>query len=193
MSSRRGKNVSRALDNLLSEPPQKKRRRQSQSFGKQIGAVGTLVPEKKNSESTGTATGTGAGLWSLPNFITPIAQGSSSITRVGRRTVVTSILVRWYLNSGATATAMRWCLIYDHSPNLALPAVLDIFQRNGINTPMSLTNSDRFYVLHDEIVNIPGSVLEVAGKLYWKKRSSNNYGLMQLQAQSLISLQELFM
>lgn len=81
------------------------------------------------------------------------AQGTSAVTRAGRRTTMTSLTYLWQVSFAATtvgAAPLRLLIVYDRQPNGAAPAALDVVLTDTITSPMNLNNSRRFKVLVDE-------------------------------------------
>lgn len=107
------------------------------------------APEKKNIDLFTSAFWTSAsGNWT----ITPInlcAQGTTATQHIGRKSVLTSVLIRGWLQFGVTYGPCRIVVIYDKETNGALPAVTDIFAIGDSMSPMNLANSDRFIVVAD--------------------------------------------
>jgi len=106
-------------------------------------------PEKKNVDFfTGTFFTSATG-----NFtITPInliAQGTTAQQHIGRKAVMTSVLVRSWLTLTAGQYPVRMVLVYDKETNGAAPIATDIFTVNDSMSPMNLANSDRFIVVAD--------------------------------------------
>ena len=106
-------------------------------------------PEKKNVDFfTGTFFTSATG-----NFtITPInliAQGTTAQQHIGRKAVMTSVLVRSWLTLTAGQYPVRMVLVYDKETNGVAPIATDIFTVNDSMSPMNLANSDRFIVVAD--------------------------------------------
>lgn len=137
-------------------------------------------PEKKDSTSNATTATMAAGGWAIPavaTLINGIAQGATETTRVGRKVTMKSILINWtYVPLAAlSGTANpRLTVIYDKQPSGVYPLITDIFHVNNHLSPMLLANSDRFSVLHNEILQNPNvniaatTVAQMTGVMYIK-------------------------
>ena len=81
------------------------------------------------------------------SVLNDVAQGSSAITRIGRKILMKSILVQGSLtNSNAFG---RILIVYDRQPNGALPAATDVLTSNTMMAVQNLDNRDRFIILAD--------------------------------------------
>lgn len=102
-----------------------------------------------------------------------IAQGTDNTDRIGRKTILKSILFRISVFPSATAPAatgdvVRVMLVYDCQTNAAAPAVTDIISAGFYDNPMNLNNRDRFKILADKFITM----------------SANNYAAAALTAGS---------
>jgi len=116
-----------------------------------------------------------------------VSSGTDYTARIGRRTVMKSILFRFYLvpnisaTNGALGDVVRMMLVYDCQSNAAAPAVGDILAGGAptFDSPMNLNNRDRFKILADKYYTIgswlytgtsltAGSPRPVAAKIYKK-------------------------
>ena len=98
--------------------------------------------------------------WSTVQLINGIAQAVTSTGRIGRKCVVSSITIRWHYSFPLAATdnrwgPWRWMLVYDSSPDGVLPTPALILDDNSFLGNVNLNNSQRFAILHDEVV--PGN------------------------------------
>lgn len=112
-------------------------------------------PELKNidvSGSIGVIVGT---QWSELDLLNPIAQGAASNARVGRNVQLKSLMFRWNTSS-VTWSSIRVLIVYDREPNLALPLITDVLVQSNFNSPMNLSNGNRFVILADELHNNEG-------------------------------------
>ena len=113
-----------------------------------------VSPEKKNIDvlkSNSIALGTGGTLFLLNGC----DDGTTPVTRIGRRIVMTSLTVRWQGYMAPTSTGakgLRLLVVYDRQPNAATPAITDICQFDDMSSMMNLSNSKRFKVIVDELV-----------------------------------------
>lgn len=95
--------------------------------------------------------------WSTVQVVNGIAQGITTTTRIGRKVTITSIQVRWNYGFPLAASdnrwgAWRWMLVYDSSPDGVLPSPGLILDDNSFLGNINLNSSERFCILHDEIV-----------------------------------------
>jgi len=88
------------------------------------------------------------------NLINGVAQGTDFNQRIGRKTVMKSMLANITLFPNATALNgdfVRLLVVYDTQTNsAAVPNVNDILTGNDVNAPMNLNNRDRFHVVMDK-------------------------------------------
>lgn len=94
--------------------------------------------------------------------LSSITVGDTSNTRDGRKVLYKSIQGRYHLN-GASAQYWRVIVLYDSQPNAATPTAAEILEApTDALSPLSLTWSKRFQVLHD---NMSGYGQQTAGTL----------------------------
>lgn len=101
-----------------------------------------------------------------------VVQGTSAITRIGRKIRMRSLDLRWIadMTGGTGGSVMRLLVVYDKQANIALPATLQIVDTDDFLSPMNLSNSDRFTVLRSlitEPMDSNGSLV-VSGHEYIK-------------------------
>lgn len=90
----------------------------------------------------------------IASFIN-IAEGSSQGQRIGRRVQIYSISIRVVMSlslistTPTTSDEIRFSLILDRQPNLALPVITDIRATNGANAFPNANTTKRFKVLSD--------------------------------------------
>lgn len=107
------------------------------------------APEKKNVDLfTSTFWTNASGSWTITP-INLIAQGTTANQHIGRKAVMTSVLVRGWLALGNGPYPVRIVVVYDKETNGAVAAATDIFAINDSMSPMNLANSDRFTVVAD--------------------------------------------
>lgn len=100
-------------------------------------------------------TPTGAGAFTLLNGV---SQGTDYLNRIGRKAYMKSILLRATVNpaSGTSrpiGNIVRAVVFWDLQANGAAPVFLDLFQANAdVNTPLNLTNRDRFRIISDKFI-----------------------------------------
>lgn len=89
-----------------------------------------------------------------------VAQGTTAITRLGRRLTMKSIYVIWEGSMAATSAGsspLRLIIVYDKQTNATAPAATDILQSDAIWDANNLGNSRRFVTLFDDIVECVGT------------------------------------
>lgn len=95
----------------------------------------------------------GTGVVTLLNGV---AQGTTATTRLGRRIVMRSLLVKFEISMAATSTGaspIRILIVYDAQTNATAPVATDVLTLDQLNSPMNLSNSRRFKTLCD--IEIP--------------------------------------
>lgn len=126
-------------------------------------------PERKNQDLVANFTTLAASVWTLPQLLNGVAQGTNVTNRVGRKICVTSVQYRTNHNpfTVAVGTQCRTLIVYDKQANGALPAVTDILQLDLSNSPLNLANSERFHVICDEWSEpVAASTLPIASQRY---------------------------
>lgn len=119
-----------------------------------------LSQEVKNFDVSGTFN-TAAGVATITP-LSSITVGDTSNTRDGRKVLYSSIQGRYHIAT-TTATYWRVMVLYDSQPNAATPTATEILESPGDPlSPLSLTWSKRFKVLHD---NQSGYGQQTAGTL----------------------------
>lgn len=81
------------------------------------------------------------------------AQGTTANTRLGRRIVMRSILIRGVVSKSTTQTGeggIRVLLVYDMQANATAPLATDILQSDSIQGVQNLNNSNRFKIIYDK-------------------------------------------
>lgn len=89
-----------------------------------------------------------------------VAQGTSAVTRIGRRITMKSLYIQYQINLLPTTTGaspLRMLVVYDSQTNGAAPAILDVVLTDELASPMNLGNARRFKVLCDEMVPCIGT------------------------------------
>lgn len=116
--------------------------------------------EIKNFDISGTFNTVAATATITP--LSSITVGDTANTRDGRKVLYTSIQGRYHVTT-TTATYWRVMVLYDSQPNAATPTATEILEAPGDPlSPLSLTWSKRFTVLHD---NQTGYGQQTAGTL----------------------------
>lgn len=128
--------------------------------------------EKKNVDvvNTGLICPTG-GAFRAPIFCNPIQQGAGPTNRQGRRVTFKSFQIRYTVgrSSGSGPSQVRFLVVYDRQSNSATPATTDVLLVDRFDSPMNLSNADRFVVLIDEISESRQSTsLNISGQRYVK-------------------------
>jgi len=114
--------------------------------------------ELKTIDTTGVATNvSSAGTVVLLNGV---SQGTDYTNRIGRKIRMKSILYKTTILqlatvSNPTGTIVRVMLIYDNQTNASAPTVTDVLLTAEVDSPLNLTNRDRFRVLTDKWVHMP--------------------------------------
>lgn len=114
--------------------------------------------------TTGTVVTTGT-----VTLLNSIAQGTDYTQRVGRKVYLKSLLFQLDLQPTGTASIpigdfIRCLVVYDCQTNAVAPAITDVLQNGAWNSPMNLSNRDRFKVLLDKRVAM-GAVMYTTGAL----------------------------
>lgn len=114
-----------------------------------------------------------------------VVQGTDSITRIGRKIMMTSLQLRYDCNVSLAATGVppaglqagdiRLLVVYDSQTNGAAPIYSDILQAtttgSAFTAPMNLNNRERFKVIFDKIRHLdPQGPASQSFKLYKKCR-----------------------
>lgn len=83
-----------------------------------------------------------------------IATGTDASSRIGRKAVIKSLLIRATASLGtATAGGMfRLLVVYDKQANATAPGITDILLADAFNSPNNLSNRDRFVTIFDQIM-----------------------------------------
>ncbi len=90
--------------------------------------------------------------------IAVIPQGTTEITRIGRKAVIRNINIRWNAfiesgtNMGLTSAYFRMILYWDKQANTATATVLQILESAHWNSFRNLANGERFEILLDKFV-----------------------------------------
>ncbi len=115
-------------------------------------------PEKKFKDTTFATAPSTAGAISSP--LSTIAQGVEEFERVGRKAIITDILVKGHLACAAVAggtggsNRIRIDLVQDMQPNKAVFAVTDYLETADINSYKNLAQAKRFKTLYSHVWTI---------------------------------------
>lgn len=139
-----------------------KPKKQRFSQAKNVGAITKKNAVEWKNIDVGTAVTTvgGGSEWSILTFLNPVPQGTNSSQRIGRKLAMNRLHFRWVKSQTVPAAAtdvgqyypIRLLLVYDRSPQGALPLITDILSNAGFESHVNLDNSDRFIILRDMIV-----------------------------------------
>lgn len=127
-------------------------------------------PELKSHDLSTTFAPPLTATFSSPQCLNLIAQGASQSERIGRRYVVKSVQWRAVFDHADPASQHRVLVVYDKQANGALPSTSDVLAASqNFNSPMNLSNSDRFVILQDEITDsAQSSAMNISAKRYTK-------------------------
>jgi len=93
-----------------------------------------------------------------------VAQGTDFTNRIGRKTHMKSIYLRFSLypnnaNSAPGGDFVRVIVFYDCQSNATAPVVGDVLQfSTSYLSPLNLNNRDRFKILHDKVISMNANV-----------------------------------
>lgn len=116
--------------------------------------------EKKNIDVTTTSQVVAAQATAQVLLLNGCAQGTTALTRLGRRITMKSLYWMWDGSMAATsagASPLRLLIVYDKQTNGAAPAATDILVADAIGYPNNLSNSRRFVTLFDELIECVGA------------------------------------
>lgn len=122
--------------------------------------------ERKNIDAGSAAMITIAQTTSNLLLLNGVDDGATSTTRIGRRITMSSLEVRFVGSMAATSAGsspLRLTVVYDRQSNGAAPAATDVFNVDAIYAMMNLSNSRRFKVIIDELVE----TVSTAGPAGW--------------------------
>lgn len=83
------------------------------------------------------------------------AQGTTALTRLGRRITLRSLYIRGFVGMAATSTGstpLRLLVVYDKQANATAPVATDILTVDNLAAVNNLGNSRRFVTLLDHVV-----------------------------------------
>jgi len=141
-----------------------------------------IRPEKKNRDSSGSTGNIGTSTWSELDYLNLIGAGTNEQERIGRLIQMKSIQIRWYTATQTSGQDVRILVIYDKSPQGALPSIGEILAVDNYNTTMNLDNASRFIILHDEInhpitsSSLGTGLAQRSGNIYKKINLPVTYG-----------------
>lgn len=100
-----------------------------------------------------------AGTTGVGTLLNGVAQGTSGVTRLGRRINMESLLIRFAASMKPTTTgasALRLMIVYDLQPNGAAMTAAQLLTTDEITGVNLLDNSRRFKVICDELIGSMG-------------------------------------
>jgi len=139
------------------------------SFAMKKAVLRSRTDEEKNKDALTSNTITFNQTTANLALLNGIDDGTTSITRIGRKVIITSLAWRWRGTVAPTTTGasgLRMLIVYDKQTNAAAPAATDVLVQDNIQSMMNLNNSKRFKVLVDELVECVG----VNGPQSWNRK-----------------------
>jgi len=132
--------------------------------------LGNLIPCASNASTNAPQTVSG---WQIEYLFFP-TQGADITNRIGRKTIIDKILLRYMLANGQSATSIygagfvRILVVYDQQNNSLNSSATNIAgalltQPADINSSLLLDNRERFLVLMDKYIYLGGSTTTAAG------------------------------
>jgi len=91
--------------------------------------------------------------WTTPGatfLLNGLAPDSTATGRIGRKVVMKSLLLRAEMRMATTSSQGgygRYLVVYDRQANTNPPAVTDVLLYDGMQSPMNLSNKDRFKIV----------------------------------------------
>lgn len=93
--------------------------------------------------------------FSGPQILNPLLQGTSAVTRIGRKVTFRSLTYRIQFSGATGASAntspLRVLIVYDRQPNGVAAAASDVLEQATFTGHMNLARSDRFLIMSDKI------------------------------------------
>lgn len=120
------------------------------------GAIAASAGERKFVDNTVTLAVPLAFTWSAAQLLNGLALGTSASTRIGRKIVMKSLLLRYRWQLAATSVGGSPCrilVVYDKQANVAAPAITDILFSDTFTSANNLSNRDRFVTLSDHLTD----------------------------------------
>jgi len=114
-----------------------------------------MAIEYKNVDVSGSTGNLAPNSWSEIDFLNPVDQGTGGTgQRIGRKFQMKSILFRYNTSSSTNGNPVRILIVYDKQTDGILPTANQIVtSATNINAPMNMSNTDRFVIIADEMVN----------------------------------------
>ena len=132
----------------------------------------------------------GLGLATGYTCINTLEQGNGVSQRIGNKVVIKSIMIQGMIAAPVTVDAtdtggVRVIVVYDKQTNGAAPAITEIIGNvstaggyaTGFNSPIKITNKNRFVVLRDHIFPMGGNIDQASHSFKWfiKKQLETTY------------------
>jgi len=142
--------------------------------------------ELKQIDVTGSSTVAFAnsGTWQTTTriLLNPLAQGTTSETRIGKKVTPKNLTLRIKLNRASTDASgiyYRIVIFVDRKPAGAVPTPTTIFETDQILSPLNRANAGRFGILYDEFVNMNNDTFHYPVKFFalLNKVGMTDYGL----------------
>ena len=144
--------------------------------------------EVKNVDKSGTISIPTAttGTWPLAQAVAlnTVGVGNTSTTRLGNKVTMKNLLIRGFVYRPSTdllGAFYRVIVLYDRSPNGAMPAILDVFNTDSILAPLGKKKPGRFAILKEFEVNLDSVTHFIPFKFYLDLARVNkaSYGIDQ--------------
>lgn len=134
-------------------------------------------PEKKNIDTNSSAAPPLTSSFSTPALLNGCAQGTNNSERVGRKSTIKSVSLKYTHVPNAPASQCRILIVYDKQPNGSLPTTTDVIPNNSFTSHTNLGYSDRFVVIMDEVSDSSqSSAINISGSRYVKCNLETLYG-----------------
>lgn len=92
--------------------------------------------------------------FTAPTILNACIAGPLATNRIGRKIKMESLFIRWGFNLAATSVGgspFRILIVYDKQTNAAAPTITNVLLTDDIDSPMNLSNRDRFVVIMDKL------------------------------------------
>lgn len=118
--------------------------------------------------------------WRTPILLNGCSQGAAPNNHVGRAILMKSVQIRYTVtqSSGNGPSQVRTVIVYDKQPNGAFPATIGtVFQIDRFDSPLTMSNADRFIVVMDEVSESRQSTqVNISGQRYVKMSLPTVFG-----------------
>lgn len=146
-----------------------KKPRKQETFQMKKALVRSKTDELKNLDVVTTTTITFGQATANLALLNGCDDGATSVTRIGRKILITSLTWRWQGSLASTTTGasgLRMLIVRDNQANAAAPLATDVLQVDTIYSMMNLNNSKRFKVLVDHLIPCIGT----SGPQAWNEK-----------------------